>query len=184
MREQPHDLQPQAMITQLREHAEELFGGRGIDAAYLYGSVAAGRPHPFSDVDIALLLREDKFQALTPYERLKLELELEVVIQDQCDVPNPDVRTINDAPLVFRGAVACQGVRLYSNNEAHRIAFETRTWKEFFDYQPTLRMMERAFLARLRREGLGGRTRQAQRDVRHSGWNRRQAEDPPDLSTR
>jgi len=183
VREQPRDLQPQAIITQLREHAEELFGGRGIDAAYLYGSVAAGRPHPFSDVDIALLLSEDKFQALTPYERLKLELELEVVIQDQCDIPDPDVRTINDAPLVFRGAVACQGVRLYSANEAHRIAFETRTWKEYFDYQLKSQMMSQAFWARLRQEGLGGRTRQTQRDVRHPGWNRRQAEDPPNLPT-
>jgi len=183
VREQPHDLQPQTIIAQLCEHAEELFGGRGIDAVYLYGSVAVGRPHPFSDVDIALLLSEETFQVLTPYDRLKMELSLEVAIHDCCDIPNPEVRAINDAPLVFRGAVTCQGVRLYSGNEEHRIAFETRAWKEYFDYQPTLQMMNRAFWDRLRREGLGGRTRQAQKDIRPSGWGSRQARDSFELPT-
>jgi len=175
VREQPRDLQPQVIIAQLQEHAEELFGGRGIDAAYLYGSVAADRSHPFSDVDVALLFDAETFQALTPLARLKLELGLELAIQDCCDIADPDVRTVNDAPLEFRGAVACQGVRLYSGNEAHRVAFETRTWKEYFDFQPVLAKMQRAFFARLRREGLGGRTRQAQKDIQHPGWDHRQA---------
>ena len=156
------------IIQRLREKAAAIFDDGPVDVAYLYGSVAEGRLHPFSDVDIALVLDETALRSLSPLERLELELKLEMAIEDLCDISNADVRVINDAPLVFRGQVACNGIRLYSRNAERRIEFETATWDEYFDFQPTLRMMRQAFFDRLRKEGLRGSTGKAEGDVRES----------------
>lgn len=172
MREQPREIIPEQIIATLRQHAETIFGERGIDAVYLYGSVVTGLAHPFSDVDIALLVSEEK-ATMTPYERLNFEIEIELAIDDTCGLDYAEVRVINDAPLTFRGRVATEGIRLYSENEVHRVAFETQTWKEYFDYRPWERLMSQAFWARLQKEGLGGRTRQDREAVRQPGWSHR-----------
>lgn len=66
----------------------------------------------------------------------------------------PDVRVIDDMPLSFRGQVATQGIRLYSRDEVARVEFETRTWKEYFDFEPVARMMREAFFNDIREHGL------------------------------
>jgi len=147
--ERPHDINPQRIITLLRERGEEIFGGRGIVAAYLYGSVATGGFHPYSDVDIALVLDEETFADLTPYQRLHFELDMEIRIETLTGIDYTEVRVINDAPLKFRGQVACEGIRIYCGDEGRRAEFEIKTWKEYFDYTPYLQMMRQAFWERL-----------------------------------
>jgi predicted nucleotidyltransferase len=73
-----------------------------VELAYLYGSMAANRQTPFSDVDIALLLVED---AVSTLRRLELELTIEDEIVRQCNLSRTEVRIINDAPLTLRGQV-------------------------------------------------------------------------------
>lgn len=150
MRDRPREIIPEQIIATLRQHAPAIFGGRGIDAVYVYGSVATGLAHSFSDVDIALLVNGEK-ATLPPAERLKLELDIELLIADRCDIDCAEVRIINDAPITFRGQVATQGIRLYSENEEHRIEFETMAWKEYFDYQYYEQMMSKAFWTRLQK---------------------------------
>ena len=172
MSEHPREIIPEKVIAALRRHAETVFGGRGVDVVYLYGSVATGLAHPFSDVDIALLVSEEK-AAMTPYDRLQFEIDIELAIEQVCGIDYAEVRVINDAPLIFRGQIATKGISLYTASEERRIAFETQTWKEYFDYQPWERLMSQAFWARLRKEGLGDRTRQNRETVRQSGWSHR-----------
>jgi predicted nucleotidyltransferase len=86
------------LVTGLRRALHQILGPQPVVLAYLYGSTTTGRVNPFSDVDIALLVEE----GLTPRERLKLLLSLQVDLSDMCDISNADVRIINHAPLVFR----------------------------------------------------------------------------------
>jgi uncharacterized protein len=142
-----------SLVPRLRAGLEALLPGYPVIAlAYLYGSAAAGRATPLSDVDIALVAAEE----LPPYRQLKIELRLETELAEQADVRNADVRIINHAPLAIRGQVACQGVLLYSRDESVRVAFETRTRDEYFDYQPIARQLREAFFADVRERGLHG----------------------------
>jgi hypothetical protein len=115
---------------------------------------------PFSDVDVALVVCEP----LAPLARLKLIQHVQMALyealhealHERCDIPDADMRIINDAPLVFRGKVVTEGVWVYARDEAQRIAFETYTRMRYFDYLPIHRMMQRQFFDNLRKRGLHG----------------------------
>jgi hypothetical protein len=103
-------------------------------------------------VDLALIVED----GLTPLEHLKLILRTQVELADECDIPNADVRVINDAPLVFRGKVVTDGILLFAKNEQVRIAFEIDTRLKYFDYLPIHLGLQKAFFDDLRERGLYG----------------------------
>lgn len=138
------------IINRLKAGLPAILENRPVLLAYVYGSVARGGFTPISDVDIALVLKEP----LPPREQLLLELDIGADIADHCGIMDADVRSINDAPLVVRGTVACEGILLYSRDEEARIEFLTTTWSRYFDFQPIAELHRRAFFKRLRQEGL------------------------------
>ena len=144
-----------SLVERLKTNIGPILDSYPIKLAYLYGSAAAGNLTPLSDVDVALVADRE----LIPGERLKLMLEIEVELADRCDIHNADVRIINDAPLVFRGRVACDGILLYARDEAARIEFEATTRDAYFDYLPVHRKLQEAFFADVRERGLYGRPR-------------------------
>ena len=80
----------------------------------------------------------------------------------KANITEADVRVINDAPLVFQGRVACEGIILYARDKAEQIEFETRTRDEYFDYLPFHRRLQAAFLKNVREQGvLYGRSGQS-----------------------
>ncbi len=87
-----------------------------VTLAYLYGSQAVGQATPLSDVDIALLLEEGSYDTAN---RLKLELQIEDEIVQNCNLSKADVRVINQAPLLVHGEVVTSGVLLYSCDEGY-----------------------------------------------------------------
>jgi len=143
-------MDPAGMVEQLKQHLPAILEGRPVLLAYLYGSVSTGYVHPFSDVDIALVL--DPRQGLDPYQQLTLELEIEAQLEHVAGIRDADVRAISGAPLRVQGKVVTQGILLYSRDEEFRIAFEVATRRRYFDFLPVLHMMQQAYLARLGQE--------------------------------
>ena len=143
-------LQREQILPRLEEKLPSLLQGTPVALAYLYGSVALDQATSRSDVDIALILENND---LSPRQALHLELQLSVKLMEEADIPEPDVRIINDAPLRIRGQVACQGILLYSRDEEFRIRFETRTRDEYFDYQPIAQRLRAAYFADIRERG-------------------------------
>ncbi len=142
------------LVELLRRILPKILADTPVTLAYLYGSAATGQTLPDSDVDIALVLcRAEHVPALTAQERLQLEFTVEGLLERR-GVRKPDVRVIDDLPLTFRGQVATQGIRLYAKDEVARVEFETRTWKEYFDFEPVARMMREAFFSDVRARGL------------------------------
>jgi hypothetical protein len=144
------------LVTQLKHTLPTILEDQPVDLAYLYGSTVTGYVTPFSDMDVALVV----YEPLTPLARLKLiqyvQMALYEALCERCDIPDADVRIINDAPLILRGKVVTEGVLLYARDEAQRIAFETHTRMRYFDYLPIHRMMQRQFFDTLRKRGLHG----------------------------
>lgn len=147
-----HSRDRDELVLKLRQALFAILRDRPVKLAYLYGSVAAGFTTSFSDMDIALVTD----QPMTPLERLHLISAVELELAGCLDIHNADVRVINDAPLVFRGRVVCDGMLLFARDEATRIEFETTTRDEYFDYLPVHRQLQEAFFADVRKRGLHG----------------------------
>lgn len=138
------------LVMGLQKALKSILGNCPVKLAYLYGSTVSGKVTPFSDVDIALVVDE----GLTPLEQLKLMLKVQIDLADYSNIHNTDVRVINDAPVVFKGRIVCDGVLLYVRDERTRVEFETATRGEYFDYLPVHRRLQEAFFAEVRERGL------------------------------
>lgn len=146
-------LKMDVLIECLKQNLPAILDNRPVMVAYLYGSVADGCPTPQSDVDIALVCTPDS--KLKAYDQMMMDLEIEIAIAEACDVHNADVRTINDAPIQIQGHVLTTGQLLYSKDEDFRVAYEVRTRKRYFDFQPVLKMMQAAYFERLEEKSAG-----------------------------
>ncbi|RMF04125.1 MAG: nucleotidyltransferase domain-containing protein [Chloroflexi bacterium] len=138
------------IIATLKKCAPTVLQNFPVDIAYLHGSVARRTPLPTSDVDVAVLLSVE----VPAHEQLMLELKIQAALEDACHLSNLDVRSINHAPVMVQGKIVQEGVRLYSRNNARRVAFEVLTRKKYFDYRPTAQRMQQAYLERIRQKGL------------------------------
>jgi len=141
----------EAIIAKLRGGLAAALAHFPVALAYLHGSVARGCPLPTSDVDLAVVLAEPLPPAV---ERLKLEFQIQAAVEEACGVKNVDARAINTAPILAQGEILQEGVCLYARDKARRVEFESLVRRKYFDYRPTARRMQRAFLDRVRRTGL------------------------------
>lgn len=143
-----------SLVNYLQQVLPGILQDTPVTLAYLYGSAAVGQMLPISDVDIALVLcNVEANPVMLPTEQLQLEFAVERALEQQ-GLLKPDVRIIDNLPLAFRGQVAIQGIRLFSRDEIARVEFETRTWKEYLDFEPVIRMMRQSFFKDVQEHGL------------------------------
>ena len=110
-------------ITQIDKRIFQKFD---VKLAYLFGSQAKGNAVPESDVDIAVLFKNNPTDPLALKETTSLSLEL-----DKFFSANLDIVSINDVSLLLRYEVICHGQRIYCENEAERINFEVSVIKAY-----------------------------------------------------
>lgn len=128
-------MNPTNPITTLRDQAAHIFGKFPVLFAYVYGSVADGSNHKWSDLDIAVYLENPG----SPLECLNLELDLSLEIDALFDPRmSSEVRVINHLPLTIKGEVVTHGILVYCIQEDVRIEFETTVRKVYFDFLPVL----------------------------------------------
>ena len=141
--EHPRTIDPDQVIHHLKACLPAILAPYPVMVAYVYGSVAVGQVHPFSDIDIGLVLAHD--HELTPYQRMQMEIAIASEIETACGLAETDVRTLNAMPLRFQGKVLTQGKLVYSRDEDFRVNYEVYTRKMYFDFQPVIRMMSEAY---------------------------------------
>ena len=133
---------PQALTAYLRSQSE-------IVAAYLFGTVASGKAHKFSDVDVALLLADG----------VKWERRWEIILEAMGKAETAfrrraDMVVINEVSLFFAFQILKNGRVVFERDKAARCRFEMRARSEYYDYQPYLKYQQTEFLRRLKQEGL------------------------------
>ena len=130
------------LYESLRDAATRAFADSPVLFAYLFGSVAAGRNGPHSDVDVAVYLEPsvdaDRF--------LDLRLSLAGRVAEASGLGNVDLLILNEAPLRVLGRAIQERVVLYSRDEPARVRFESRCLREFFDFEIHARALDRKFL--------------------------------------
>ena len=121
----------------------------GIQAAYIFGSVAQGRARPDSDLDIAVLLDRPIPDARALRYRLKLAGDLGAALHRN------DVQLVilNDAPPLLAHRVLSRGVLVFERARVARVRFHVETARRYEDMVPT---MER-YVDRLKQDVREGR---------------------------
>lgn len=115
-----------------------LAGRDDLAAAWLFGSRARGTERAGSDVDVAVLLRDDPPPTL---EGLMLDLQDELTGELGRPV---DLVVMNRAPADLVHRVLRDGELLIENDRSRRVRFEVARRAEYHDLLPILRRYRRA----------------------------------------
>lgn len=134
----------------LPDFAVEPLRELGVAAVWLFGSTVAGGAHAHSDADVALLLREG-----APRPSLRDRGRVSDVLARALGQPDIDLVVLDEAPLELRAAVLDQGRLLAEPDPPRRVRFEVETLSRWFDVREAVRAQDRAYVARIAREGLG-----------------------------
>lgn len=121
---------------------------RGVISAYLFGSLAEGRAHRDSDVDVGILLD----RAVYPRAADRFDVRLRCVgLLGAVVGRETDVVILNDAPPQLARHILAAGERLLLNDAAVDRAFRRTTWSRAADLEPFLRRARRVKLQSLDR---------------------------------
>ncbi|MGQ9710722.1 MAG: type VII toxin-antitoxin system MntA family adenylyltransferase antitoxin [Anaerolineae bacterium] len=133
-----------------------------VIAAYLFGSLAQGRAHPRSDIDVAVLLTPMDPEAAF-YRRLRLMEQLRPYADREVDVI-----VLNLAPPLLQHQVLKYGRLLYERDKLARADFEVRAGKVYADLKPIQDLFAQVLSQEIKEVGLGGRRRRPTRTTRIS----------------
>ena len=137
-------------IEVLRRAAQRAFQGGPILVAYAFGSRVSGRPFPESDLDVGYYLCGYRRGETLPFgEEMRLAGEISTAIGREVDL-----RNLADAPLEFRGRVLEEGTRIYSAQDAERVALERELLGRYHDYKEELLWMHAIRMRRVAARGL------------------------------
>ncbi|MGI8904497.1 MAG: nucleotidyltransferase domain-containing protein [Solirubrobacterales bacterium] len=134
------------MSTRADASLEQVLAAAGARFAYLFGSRASGQARADSDADIAVMPTREL--------GLRAQARLAQGLARALAVPDLDLVLLDRATLELRGHIVQTGRLLFSADEPARVAFEVRTRSEYLDFLPTLKALERAYLAQVARHGL------------------------------
>ena len=124
-----------------------------VVAAYLFGSQARGQAGPLSDVDIAVLVKdEEPLLAQSLEYRLSLWNGLAALL-NRDDI---DVVLLNEAPLLLRHRVLRDGVLLDCKDDQLRVSFAACTLRDYLD-TAFLRRLDRIYMEKRIQSGQFGR---------------------------
>ncbi len=109
-----------------------------LACAYLFGSAARGEDRPGSDLDVAVLFREDPPRTLAG-----LQLDLADRLTGALDGRRVDLVVLNRAPVDLVHRVLRDGALLVERDRSARIRFEVRARNQYFDLLPHLQRYRR-----------------------------------------
>jgi hypothetical protein len=116
---------------------DTLRGQDGVIAAYLFGSLAAGRAHRDSDVDVAVLLDRNAYPEAAG--RFEVRLRLAAALGRALGRNDVDLVIVNDVPPHLARVIVLDGRRLLVTDAEAEHAFRRETMLRAADLEPFLR---------------------------------------------
>jgi predicted nucleotidyltransferase len=110
-----------------------------IVGAYQFGSTIRGGEGPLSDLDIAILVRDE--QTPSALDLLRFELLLAYELQKKLRVQEVDLLTLNRQRLTLQFAILRTGRLIYEADPEYRIRFVQKVIQDYLDFQPTLKLI-------------------------------------------
>jgi predicted nucleotidyltransferase len=136
--------------------AEYLGSRPEILLAYLFGSVAQGRTHALSDLDIAVLVDPERFRELNANNPWGYQASLTAALMEILGRNDVDLVLLHRAPPLLAREVIRFGKLLCCRDEELRVAFEVRVHQAYLD-TAHLREIQRSYLYEAARTGRFGR---------------------------
>lgn len=117
-------------LERMVEAAGAALAGEPVRFAYVFGSQVTGRTHPASDVDVAVMPQP----ALTE-GRLEFRLRLAALLERATGVGPVEVVLLDEVPLPVLGRILAARRVLCSVDEPGRVAFESRSMRQYLDFR-------------------------------------------------
>ncbi len=139
-------------IAGIKKKAAGYFSHRPeIKVGYIFGSRAKGCEGELSDIDIAILIDEEKVPKDEPYGyKANIITDLMGVFK----TGKIDLVILNESPLFLSFRVIHDGIILYSDDEKKRIDFEVKIMSRYFDEQYYFKRHARSTVNRIALEGV------------------------------
>lgn len=118
-----------------------------VKGAYLFGSVARGTARADSDVDVGIVVDEDRWE---PSDKLDL---LTACVKAGFDWV--DVVVLNDAPLVVQYEAVSPNVCWYADDDFDPGAFTSKVLRMYWDFEPYLKRQRKAYKRRRLHQAYG-----------------------------
>lgn len=116
-----------------------------VVAVYLFGSTVKNKERTESDLDLAVLFKEET----EPYERFEAKLQIANELEE--DVKTKiDIVDLRSADLFFIHQVMKNKKILFERDTYGRVSFEVEYRKRFFDHMPIYEQYHRQARRRLR----------------------------------
>ncbi len=119
---------PENIMSLLPRAEDYLKAEPDILFAYLFGSLATGKPTPLSDIDIAVFLQG---QGIDPVEK-KMEILGHLI--DLLRTDEIDLVLLNTAPLSLSGRILKNRRVIVDNAPFLRHKYESLTMRKYFDF--------------------------------------------------
>lgn len=117
-------------LERMRTAAARVMGSRPwIQAAYLYGSAAAGK-RPSRDIDVAILAR------VSPSWGAEAAIAADLMEAAPVGLLEYDVRFLGGGSPVFWNNVLADGILMYEADRRARVAFEAYAMAAWLDFRP------------------------------------------------
>lgn len=146
------EINPEEIVrTLLSQGAREVFEENGVLVAYLYGSVAQGKTHAHSDVDVAVVFE----QSVPQSEHFRKRVALIGKLMDLLHLDEVDVVPLNRGPLLLTKEVLRHPVILYVADEVEATEFELKALGLSYDFMPILDSYIEEMSSRIKARGLG-----------------------------
>lgn len=133
---------------------ERMSMDKDVVAFYLFGSYAAGKQTPASDIDLAVLLDMD-FPAERYFEK---KLDLLSMSASSLKTDEVDLIILNQTPPFLAYRVLSKGRLLFERGDRkrQRVNFQVRTFDRYFDFEPLERVIHNGLVRRIKEGRFGG----------------------------
>ncbi|MFN2363984.1 MAG: nucleotidyltransferase domain-containing protein [Halarsenatibacteraceae bacterium] len=112
-----------------------------VQAAYLFGSHATGKANQLSDLDLAILLKEEKNQ---PETKLKILKDLTELGYDDIDLV-----ILNNLSIVAKYEVVRHNNLLYAAENFEANSYFSLTIRRYLDFKPFLKVQQKYLKERI-----------------------------------
>ena len=139
------------MLSEATEHRlrNVLADHPAVRAAYLFGSIAAGRERDRSDLDLGIVVDSDRWEPTDDKVPLITDC-MEAAGRDWIDLV-----VLNGAPLVLQFEAVRPNAPLYGADGFDHGAFISKVVRMYWDFEPYLRRQRKALKERLQEKAHG-----------------------------
>ncbi|WP_251979434.1 type VII toxin-antitoxin system MntA family adenylyltransferase antitoxin [Salinibacter ruber] len=139
------------MLSEATEHRlrNVLADHPAVRAAYLFGSIAAGRERDRSDLDLGIVVDSDRWEPTDDKVPLITDC-MEAAGRDWIDLV-----VLNGAPLVLQFEAVRPNAPLYGADNFDHGAFISKVVRMYWDFEPYLRRQRKALKERLQEKAHG-----------------------------